>query len=194
MSNSKEDQIIRAAIDHLSRNPGAPLEDIARHAGISRTTLFRYFPSRAKLFEKIILDFDHHLSNHLKPVLKEKIPALDMLHRITELAIEHNVQFTFLLYEPLAKQDPVVQSVISQAITFFQDLIHRLQQEGIIKEHINIHWAAKSLDMLLWIMGECINDGDVAVNAAPEMLVNTFLNGFSDPSKKADNSFAYNNR
>jgi len=187
MSNSKKSQIIRAAIDHLSRNPGAPLEDIARHAGISRTTLFRYFPSRAKLFEKIIIDFDHHLRNHLKPELEKNIPAIDILHRIAEITIQHNVQFTFLLYEPLAKQDPVIQSVISQAITFFHDLIRRLQQEGVLKKHINVQWAAKSLDMLLWMMGECIHDGDVAINAAPQMLVDTFLNGFSDPSEKIEN-------
>lgn len=180
MSIKKEDHIIKAAIAYLSRNPGVPLEDIAKHAGISRTTLFRYFPSREKLFQKVILEFDKQIRTELMPILDEDIPAIDMMNRIVEIMIRRNVQFNFLLYEPFVQQDPVNQSVINNALNLLRRLIERLQQENIIRKHINIHWASKALDMLIWSMGECIHDGDVAVNAASEMLVDTFLNGLSD--------------
>ncbi len=180
MPSSKEDQITKAAIAYLSRNPGALLEDIAHHAGISRTTLFRYFPSREKLFQKIVLEFDNQIRTQLTPVLDEDIPAIEMLKKITGIMVRQNVQFNFLLYEPFIQQDPVNQSVINNALQLLQRLIKRLQQEGVIKNDINIHWAAKNLDLTVWGMGECVHDGDVAVNAAAQMLVDTFLNGFAE--------------
>jgi len=178
VSLQKEKQIITATIDCLTRSPGAPLEDIAQHAGISRTTLFRYFPSREKLLQKIILEFDDQIRTQLTPVLDEDISAIDMLNRIIEKTIRQNVQFNFLLYEPFVQQDPVNQSVINNALKLLQRLIERLQQEGHISRHINIHWAAKALHMLIWGMGESVHDGDVAVNAAAQTLVETFLHGF----------------
>ena len=180
MPNKKEDQIIKSVIVYLSRNPGSSLEDIAQHTGISRTTLFRYFPSREKLFQKIILELDNQISSQLMPVLNEDISAIEMLTKIAEMTIRRNVQFNFLLYEPYVQQDPVNQSVIQKALKLWQEVIERLQQEGHISKHINIHWASKALDMLVWGMGECIHNGDVAVNAATQMLVENFLNGFTN--------------
>jgi len=98
MAVKKEDQIIKAAIAYLSRNPGAPLEDIAQHAGISRTTLFRYFPSRERLFQKAVLELDHQIQTRLMPVLEEDITAIEMLKKIAEIIICQCVQFDFLLY------------------------------------------------------------------------------------------------
>lgn len=184
MPNKKEDQIIKSVITYLSRHPGSPLEDIAQHAGISRTTLFRYFPSRERLFQKIILEFDNQIRTQLTPVLDEDITAIEMLTKIAEMTIRRNVQFNFLLYEPFVQQDPVNQSVIQKALMLWQGVIERLQQEGHISKHINIHWASKALDILVWGMGECIHDGDVAVNAATQMLVETFLNGFSKTNQE----------
>jgi len=179
MSTRREDQIIKAVITHLSRKPGASLEDIAYHSGISRTTLFRYFPSREKLFQKVILGFDNQIRTQLMPVLDENISAIEMLNKLAEIMIRQFVQFDFLLYEPFVQQDPINQSVIKQVLRLLQRVIERLQQEGIIRKHINIHWAAKTLDMMIRAIGECIHDGDVAINAAPQMLVETFLNGFT---------------
>ncbi len=180
MLPKKEDQIIEATISYLSRNPGGLLEDIALHAGISRTTLFRYFPSREKLIQKVILEFDKQIQTLIMPILDENIPAIEMLNRIIEIMIRRNVQFNFLLYEPFVQQDPINQSVINNALKLLQRLIERLQQEDVISRHININWASKSLDLQVWGMGECVHNGDVAINTAAQMLVDTFLNGFSN--------------
>jgi len=181
MSLKKEDQIIKAVVAYLSINPGSSLEDIAKNIGVSRTTLFRYFPSREKLFEKVILELDGQVRTQLMPVLNEKISAIEMLNKIIEIVIRQNVQFSFLLYEPFIQQDPINQSVIKNALNLLQGVIERLQQEEIIKKNINIHWAAKNLETMIRAMGECLHDGDVAINAAPQMLVDTFLKGFSNP-------------
>ncbi len=184
MSIKKEDQIIKAVITCLSRKPGASLEDIAYNAEISRTTLFRYFPSREKLFEKVVLELDNRIQTRLMPVLEEDISAIEMLKKFAEIIIHQCVQFDFLLYEPFIQQNPVNQSIIKQALKLFHDMIECLQQEGVIRKHINIYWAAKNLEMMIRAMSECIHDGDVAVNAAPQMLVDTFLNGFAIPVKE----------
>ncbi len=178
MSVKKEDQIIKAVIAYLSLNPGSSLEDIAHNAGISRTTLFRYFPSREKLFQKVVLELDDQIQTRLMPVLEEDIPAVERLKKLAEIIIRQCVQFDFLLYEPFIQQDPVNQSIIKQALKLFHDMIECLQQEGVIRKHINIHWAAKNLEMMMRAMSECIHDGDVAINSAPQMLVDTFLRGF----------------
>lgn len=185
MPTAKKHQILTAVIEYLTRQPGAPLEDIAHHAGISRTTLFRYFPSREQLFQEIIRELETQIRTRMTPVLEEQIPAIDMLHKIVETIIRHNVQFNFLLYEPFIQQDPVNQQVINNGLHMMKRLIGRLQQEGVLRQEINTHWAAKAMQMLLWGMGESVHGGDVAINGAARMLIETFLSGFGDHPREA---------
>lgn len=45
--------ILEAAATVLSVDPGAPLGEVARAAGVGRTTLHRYYPDRAELVEAL---------------------------------------------------------------------------------------------------------------------------------------------
>lgn len=51
--------ILDAAIEVLSRNPGAPLGDVAAAADVGRTTLHRYFPERTDLIAALKVDVNH---------------------------------------------------------------------------------------------------------------------------------------
>ncbi|MGW0949472.1 TetR/AcrR family transcriptional regulator [Streptomyces sp. NPDC002623] len=60
-SRSNRARILAAARRELSRNPDAPLEEIAQAAGVVRRTLFAYFPGRQSLVEALVEEASHDL-------------------------------------------------------------------------------------------------------------------------------------
>jgi len=49
-------QVITAAREVLARDPGAPIDDITRRAGVSRATFYRHFGSRRTLLESVAVE------------------------------------------------------------------------------------------------------------------------------------------
>jgi AcrR family transcriptional regulator len=59
------ERILVAAGQRLASDPRAPIGDIADAAGLSRATLYRYFPSRAELLVALELEPDPDMSDRI---------------------------------------------------------------------------------------------------------------------------------
>jgi AcrR family transcriptional regulator len=67
------DRILVAAVGRLATDPRAPVADIAEAAGLSRATLYRYFPSRADLLAALELEPDPDTSDRILAAAAELV-------------------------------------------------------------------------------------------------------------------------
>lgn len=72
-TRSTRDKILETALKLFSRKGylGATTKEIAKEAGIAEITLFRYFPSKEKLFENVISTYS------FLPALKDLLPEVE---------------------------------------------------------------------------------------------------------------------
>jgi len=91
------ERILRAAREVYGElGPDAPVEAVARHAGVGERTLYRRFPAKADLVRAAL---DQSIAEDLTPVIDEARRADDPLRGLTELieaaislgAREHNL-------------------------------------------------------------------------------------------------------
>jgi AcrR family transcriptional regulator len=91
------ERILRAARDvYAELGPDAPVEAVARHAGVGERTLYRRFPTKADLVRAAL---DQSIAEDLTPAIEEARRASDPLRGIAQLieaaislgAREHNL-------------------------------------------------------------------------------------------------------
>lgn len=91
------ERILRAARDvYGEMGPDAPVEAVARRAGVGERTLYRRFPTKADLVRAAL---DQSIAEDLTPVIESARVAKDPLHGLTQLieaaislgAREHNL-------------------------------------------------------------------------------------------------------
>src|ERR1700758_1406243 len=77
------ERILRAARDVYDElGPEAPIEVIARRAGVGERTLYRRFPTKADLIRAAL---DQSIAEDLTPVMEEARRADDALRGLTQL-------------------------------------------------------------------------------------------------------------
>lgn len=87
-SERKKTEILAAASGVFLREgySAAGMEVVARMAGVSTATLYAYFPSKAKLFEIIVLDAVRHMAGPVRDSVQAKG---DARARLTSLALAY---------------------------------------------------------------------------------------------------------
>jgi AcrR family transcriptional regulator len=86
------DQILIAARDvFVEEGPGAPLEDIARRAGVGIATLYRRFPNRPSLMRAVVLDVLGRTAYEARLALAEEPDAFQALIRYMHRAVDLRV-------------------------------------------------------------------------------------------------------
>src|SRR6059058_3759513 len=82
------DQILVAARDIFAdHGPGAPLEEIARRAGVGIGTLYRRFPDRPSLLRAVALDMLSRVAQEAQLALAEEPNAFQALARYMHRAL-----------------------------------------------------------------------------------------------------------
>src|SRR2546425_11354594 len=82
-------QLLIAARDVFAeRGAGAPLEEIARRAGVGIATLYRRFPERESLMRAVVLDALDRVAQEAEHALAEEPDAFEALARYMHRALE----------------------------------------------------------------------------------------------------------
>src|ERR1700754_2842398 len=88
--------IVSAAMDALAAEGGAPLEQVAKAAEVSRTTLHRYFPERADLLRAVVDEAMARVVAATERARLDQGPALDALERACREDFELGAVLTIL--------------------------------------------------------------------------------------------------
>jgi AcrR family transcriptional regulator len=83
------DRLLAAARDvFVEHGAGAPLEDVARRAGVGIATLYRRFPDRRSLLREVALDVLHRSADEAASALAEEPDAFAALARYMHRALD----------------------------------------------------------------------------------------------------------
>jgi len=127
------ERILRAARDVYGElGPDAPIEAIARRAGVGERTLYRRFPTKGDLISAAL---DQSIAEDLTPAIEEARHADDPMHGLTQLieaaislgAREHNL---LTAARRAASLTPDISTSLYEALN---DLAWRGQQAGLVR-------------------------------------------------------------
>jgi AcrR family transcriptional regulator len=127
------ERILRAARDVYGElGPDAPIEAIARRAGVGERTLYRRFPTKGDLISAAL---DQSIAEDLTPAIEEARHADDPMHGLTQLieaaislgAREHN------LLTAARRAGSLTPDISTSLYEALNDLAWRGQQAGLVR-------------------------------------------------------------
>ncbi|MGE0680103.1 MAG: TetR/AcrR family transcriptional regulator [Candidatus Binatia bacterium] len=110
------------------------LEDIARHAGVAKASMYRYFENKQELLAKIFIKVANTLASSLQPLLTEPLAPEEKLKRtLRELlrTIGENVAFYTVFYSEEADLPQRLHAEIADIRQRFFANMERIFAEGM---------------------------------------------------------------
>jgi AcrR family transcriptional regulator len=148
------DRIVRAAREvYAELGPDAPMDAIARRAGVGERTLYRRFPTKGELARAVI---DQSIAENLSPVIERARKRNNPLRGLADLieaamalgAREHNVLV-------VARKAGSLTDVSTQLDETLADLTRRAQDAGLVRPDVvadDLPRINAMLNSVLWTM------------------------------------------
>lgn len=155
------ERILRAAREvYVELGPEAPIEAIARRAGVGERTIYRRFPSKGDLVRAAL---DQSIAEDLSPVIERALQAEDPLHGLTDL-IEAAVSLGAREHHILAaarRAGALTADVSADLNKALGVLARRAQKAGLVRADLvadDLPRIVVMLNSVLWTM-ELGSDG-----------------------------------
>lgn len=110
------------------------LDDIARHAGVAKASMYRYFENKQELLAKIFIKVANTLANSLQPLLTEPLAPKEKLRRtLQELlrTIGENVAVYTVFYSEEADLPQRLRAEVEEVRQRFFTNMERIFAEGM---------------------------------------------------------------
>ena len=156
MRRATSERILRAARDVYGElGPDAPVEAIARRAGVGERTLYRRFPTKADLVRAAL---DQSIAEDLTPAIEDARRAEDPLRGLAQLieaaislgAREHNL---LTAARRAGSLTPDISTSLNEAL---DDLVRRGQQAGLVRADLVADDLPRLIAMLYSVL---LDDG-----------------------------------
>ncbi|MBB5923501.1 AcrR family transcriptional regulator [Actinoalloteichus hoggarensis] len=176
--------ILAAAASVLARNRTATLPEIAEAAGVSRTTLRRYFPDRDGLISAAVEDSVEAIEQSVADAEIEQGSPVEAMRRLVAAMVSVGDRLMFLFGDPrileghgpggvetrsgepaAASDDPVIA------------LIERGQAEGVFDPEVGADWIQKVLWSLVYTGYEEADQGRLPRHGVVSIVIRTLENG-----------------
>jgi AcrR family transcriptional regulator len=132
------DRLLAAARDiFANQGLGAPLEEIARRAGVGIGTLYRRFPDRPALLRAVVLDVLGRVTLEARQALDEEPSAFEALARYMHRALDLRVGAIMpALVSQIPIEDAEMLNTRDGASKLIQDMLDGAQVEGMLRPDV----------------------------------------------------------
>lgn len=172
-----EREILLAAARLLIVDRGASMQEIAAAAGVGRTTLHRYFPSREALIRSIAMDALRECESAIEESRIGEGPVAEALQRLFERLVPIGERYHFLLAEAQLDDDPEYLTAEEKIDAPICGLIERGREDGTLRADVPVAWIFKSVETLLFAAWEGVREGELAPRDTPRLATETLLHG-----------------
>ncbi|HUQ60498.1 TetR/AcrR family transcriptional regulator [Lentzea sp.] len=168
--------LLQTATSVLLKDPTASMGDVARAAGVGRTTLHKRYPTRTALVRALASDALDLIDSVARQVDFDGDHALeDLITRLVALG----PRVEFLLRFPGLERDEELAARIRGMDRPVLDLITRLQGTKLRRD-LPAWWILRTLYAGLFNAWEAIGDGRLAPLDAPRFVLTTVFEGVND--------------
>src|SRR5437868_2180843 len=132
------EQLMAAARDvFVEQGPDAPLDEIARRAGVGIATLYRRFPDRASLMRAVVLDVLARVGHEARLAQAEEPEALAALVRYMHGALDLRIAAVIpALLGQVTLEDEDMLRARDEAVRPVQEMIDRAHAEGRLRPEV----------------------------------------------------------
>jgi AcrR family transcriptional regulator len=132
------DQVLAAARDvFVEQGPDAPLDDVARHAGVGIATLYRRFPDREALMRAVALDVLSRTAAAALEAEAEESDAFKGLARYMHRALDLRISAVMpTLLGRIAFDDDEVGQAREAAVQPVLRMIDSAQAQGLVRRDV----------------------------------------------------------
>jgi AcrR family transcriptional regulator len=161
----------------LARNPGASLAEIAVSANVSRSTLYRAYPSREALVRALARRMIDDLRGAMDEAELESSPPEKALSGLVErmLDVGDLLSLTNLLPELLTDEDYLSQG--AELDERLRGFFERARDEGAVRLDQPSRWHGYALGALVSAAADGVRHGTLAPLDAFHLVHSTLLNG-----------------
>ncbi|MBB5370889.1 MULTISPECIES: TetR/AcrR family transcriptional regulator [unclassified Janthinobacterium] len=181
MSGTPEN-ILDAAAMVLSRDRSASIQQIAKAAGLSRTTLARYFATRELLIAALVERVLGEALSVLDAARLEDEPVAVAFQSLTQhyraigqvWGLGYGLGYSWLhLVELVPGMDASVEKIEQRLHAFFE----RGQAQGVFRQDMPAQWLVGALQGLAETTSDLIADEAMGARQGADFLLSMFLNG-----------------
>lgn len=168
--------ILAATASVLADDRSATLPDIARAAGVGRTTVHRYFNDRESLVREATSDAVRILEAVLEGAGVDDGPAVDAMRRVIAAMVAIGDRIVFLFGDPRVMESlrPHQQPNGDVLVT---RLIERGQRDGTFDSELPALWIKHALWSLVLRGCQDVRNGDLPTYAVTAAIIRTFEHG-----------------
>jgi AcrR family transcriptional regulator len=173
------DAILETATRVLAASPTATLADVARAAGISRTTLFMRFATRDELLLALAVDAIDHidaaiLAARITDASQDPVVALADL---TEAMMPLGARLGYLLRERSLDENEELQERWSRIDRTITDAVRRAQAADRVRADLPALWVSDAWFWLVVAAWEGVEAGRIAPVDGARLVITTLLDG-----------------
>jgi len=146
------ERILRAARDVYGElGPDAPMEAVARRAGVGERTLYRRFPAKADLVRAAL---DQSVAEDLTPAIEDARRADDPLRGLTQLieaaiSLGAREQNLMIASQRAGSLTADISDSLTQALN---ELVHRGQRDGVVRADLVAEDILRIIAMLYSVL------------------------------------------
>lgn len=107
------------------------MDQIAEAAGISKMTIYRYFPSKEELFIETILSLADRIFLNIKEELKTIDGTLEKIDFLLNFGIEYSKKYSFALYKDIMENPYILDKIMKKKISMTKDIFRDIIRKGI---------------------------------------------------------------
>lgn len=171
--------LLETATQVLVADPSASLADVARAAGIGRTTLHKLYPTRHALLVALARDaLDVLERTYADAGLDGPDPdPAAALRRLVVVLVPLGPRVEYLMRERSLDVEPDLTARVEALDEPVRALVRRAQAAGRLRAGVPDEWVVASLNALVYAAWELVALGRLAPVAAPDLVLGTLLDG-----------------
>ena len=158
---------------------GASMADVAEAAGVGRTTLYRYFPTREALLEALAAEAVADAGARLAAAGLNHVATAVAIERIVRALLSTGERYAVLLQEPIAPHAADVERLIANPI---RSVFERGVREGAIRSDLTTEILVDLFGGLLREAIQIVKHGRLGIEDAAKMTTTLFLEGAELPA------------
>ncbi|NGO72103.1 TetR/AcrR family transcriptional regulator [Streptomyces boncukensis] len=176
------ERILAAAREAFVRvGTEAPLDEIAKAAGVGNATLYRHFPDRDALAQGVVLAVADGIAERGRLLLAEESDPFEALRRFVCIAVEEKSSALCpLMSHRINLDDPVIRSARDRTEKVAIELLERAQRAGAVRDDIGAGDVLVAVSQLARPLPGTVTAG---MARFIERHVTLFLDGLRAPAK-----------